>query len=150
MKNAFLVVFIVGIFFSHLQIYILHFTFGCLTSVSWMRSSKFLVKDSIFLSCIQRFVTLIWLVVVLLTMWGKFVAPNKQIRLTNLWKLLKEILLLIRNFNFFFGLTAAKQSIRKWEKRNVSFWCYSGISVLRTTLKQAITHPKRSFILFNP
>ena len=26
---------------------------------------------------------------------------------------------------------------------------YSGISVLRTTLKQAITHPKRSFILFN-
>ena len=27
---------------------------------------------------------------------------------------------------------------------------YSGISVLRTTLKQAINHPKRSFILFNP
>ena len=27
---------------------------------------------------------------------------------------------------------------------------YSGISVLRTILKQAISHPKRSFIIFNP
>ena len=27
---------------------------------------------------------------------------------------------------------------------------YSGISLLRTTLKQAMTHPKMSFILFNP
>ena len=38
--------------------------------------------------------------------------------------------------------------------KNISFifslQSYSGISVLRTTLKQAITHPKLSFILFNP
>ena len=27
---------------------------------------------------------------------------------------------------------------------------YNGISVLRTTLKQAINYPKRSFIHFNP
>ena len=60
-----------------------------------MTSWKFLVKDSIFLCCIQRFVNHNCLIV---TLRGKCVVGNKQIRFTNLWILLKEILSLTQNF----------------------------------------------------
>ena len=82
-----------------------------------MTSSKFLVdKDSIYLSCIRRFVNLNCLIVVLLTMRGKCFVSNKQMRFKNLWKLLKEKWSLTRNFQLVIQLTAAKQPIRKWQR----------------------------------